>query len=79
MLLHTLHGRSLPASWPNSLLSYSDPYMYATTEVNFVVRSGSRGRQTNSAAAPVWSYQEPPANPEKLRIDNASKFGPNSK
>lgn len=33
-----------------------------------------RGRQTNSAAAPVCSYQEPPANPEKLKMNIMHKF-----
>lgn len=51
-------------------MSYSDPYTYAVPEVNPEMKSGSRGKQTNSAAAPVWYYKEPPANPEKKK-DNA--------
>lgn len=53
------------------MVSYSDPYTYAVTEVNPVIKSGSRARQTNSEAAPVWSYKEHPANPEKSKKDNA--------
>ena len=54
-------GKSSPSftRGANSPLSYSAPYMYASLDVYFVVRSG--GRQTNSAAAPGWSYQDPPA------------------
>lgn len=48
-------------------MSYSDAHTYAVPEVNPEIKSGSSGKQTNSAAAPVCSYKEPQANPEKKR------------
>ena len=62
-------GRSSPLSarGKKSPLSYSAPYIKAPLEVNLVVRSGSGGRQTNSAAAPVWSHHDPPAKPGILQ------------
>ena len=58
-------GRSSPffARGRKSSLLYSAPYMKARLEVYLVVRSGSGGRQTNSAAAPVCSHRDPPAKP----------------
>ena len=74
--MSALHGRSSPsfAQGAKSSLSYSAPYIKALFDVYLVVRSGSGGRQTNSAAAPVWSYHDPPAYPEMSQKDVVKKI-----
>ena len=62
---YDIHCKGDPflARGAKSLVSYSAPYIKARLEVYLVVRSGSGGRHTNSAAAPVWSNHDPPAKP----------------